>query len=139
MLDGESANVIKLVRAGVCQADDPQIATELGNIAAQKRAVTLDIEALERQLADGEKQITPDVLERFASLLASKLDGSDKRGRRDYIRLLVSRVEVGDREIRISGSKAALSRAASGVPPHMVPKAERKWRARQDSNLRPQA
>ena len=135
MLDGESANVIKLVRAGICQADDPQIATELGNIAAQKRAVILDIEALERQLADGERKITPEVLERFGALMADKLRDSDKRARRDYLRLLVSRVEVGEKEIGISGSKAALSRAASGVPPHMVPKAEREWRTRQDSNL----
>jgi hypothetical protein len=35
-LDGESANVIKLVRSGICNPDDPQIASELGNIAAQK-------------------------------------------------------------------------------------------------------
>ncbi|MFX8727495.1 hypothetical protein ABTM60_19505, partial [Acinetobacter baumannii] len=89
------ANVIKLVRAGICQADDPQIATELGNIAAQKHAVALDIEAIERQLADGEHKITPEVLEKFGALMANKLRDSEKRARRDYIRLLVNRVEVG--------------------------------------------
>lgn len=130
MRDGESANVIKLVRAGVCQADDPQIATELGNIAAQTHATTLGIEALERQLVDGELKITPDVLEKFGALMADKLRNSDKRARRDNIRLLVNHVEVGQQEIRITGSKPVLFRAASGVPPHMVPKAERGWRTR---------
>ena len=54
------------------------------------------------------------------------------------MKLLVDRVEVGNEEIRITGSKATLARAASGVATHMVPKAEREWRARQESNLWPQ-
>ena len=69
--------------------------------------------------------------------LRNKLRGQASAARRDYIRLLVDRVEVGHREIRISGSKAALSRAAIGTPPHLVPKAERKWCTRNDSNVRP--
>lgn len=137
LLDGESANVIKLVRSGLYAPDDPQIAAEIANIAAQKRAIAIDIDALERQIADGERRITPEIVEKFGSLMRNKLRGQASAARRDYIRLLVDRVEVGHREIRISGSKAALSRAAMGVPPHMVPKAERKWCAQQDSNLWP--
>ena len=34
MLEGESANVIALVRKGLMSADDPQIEKELGQIAA---------------------------------------------------------------------------------------------------------
>ena len=36
-LESESANVIRLVRNGLCNADDPQIATELAQIATQKK------------------------------------------------------------------------------------------------------
>ena len=134
LLDGESANVIKLVRSGLYAPDDPQIAAEIANIAAQKRAITVDIKALERQIDDGERRITPEIVENFGSLMRNKLRGQASAARRDYIRLLVDRVEVGHREIRISGSKAALSRAAIGTPPHLVPKAERKWCTRRDSN-----
>lgn len=57
MLDGESANVIGLVRKGLMSADDPQIAKELGQISAQKRAVAADIQVLERKLADPARAI----------------------------------------------------------------------------------
>ena len=51
MLEGESANVIALVRKGLMSADDPQIENELGQIAAQKRAVAADIDVMERKPA----------------------------------------------------------------------------------------
>lgn len=139
LLDGESANVIKLVRLGVRSAEDRQIAAELSQIDAQKKAILADIDMVERQLSDASRQITPEAVTRFGTLIDSKLNGEDDNLRRAYVRLLIDRVEVGDREIRITGSKAVLAQAASGIPPHMVPKAERKWCARQDSNLRPQA
>ena len=137
LLEGESANVIKLVRLGRIAADDPQIETELGNIAAQKRALSVDIEMTERQLNDSGRKVTPEVIARFGDLIARKLRDPKETGRRDYLRLLVGRVEVGRKEIRISGSKVPLSQMAMGMPPGMVPKAERQWRTRQDSNLWP--
>lgn len=138
LLDGESARVIKLVRSGLFEPDDPQIATEIGNIAAQKRNIAVDIESLQRQLDDGERRITPSVLEKFGALISKELRNRGSRGRRDYVRLLVDRIEVGRETIRITGSKNRLSRAAMGVPPKAVPKAEREWCALQDSNLLPQ-
>lgn len=61
--------------------------------------------------------------------------------RREYVHLLVERVEVGDKMVRITGRNAALERAvvAAQTLGAAVPKAERKWRARLDSNQRPQA
>jgi hypothetical protein len=63
--------------------------------------------------------------------------------RRDHLRALAQRVEVDGKEVRIMGSKSVLLRtlvaassaktAGFGVP-SFVPK----WRARKDSNLRPQ-
>ena len=50
--------------------DDPQIASELDNIAARKRTMSVDIETLERQLADGQRAITPEILDRFGTLIA---------------------------------------------------------------------
>jgi site-specific DNA recombinase len=132
--------VIKLVRSGVMNADDPQIATELGNIAAQKRSVDVDIDHLERQLASSALAVEPNVVERFGRLIADKLrDSDDAVIRRAYVRLLIDKVEVGREQIRITGSRRSLAKLASGAPPQLVPKAEREWRARQDSNLQLQA
>ena len=93
---------------------------------------------VERQLDAGDRRITPARLAGFGELLERKLRGPDDKVRREYVRLLV---DVGDREVRIFGRNASLERAivAAQTPGAGVPKAERKWRARQDSNLRPQA
>ena len=138
-LDGESARVIKLVRLEVLSPDDPQVAAELGNIRAQKASTQADIAVLERQLDAGDRRITPAIIARFGDLLRRKLDESDGRTRKEYIHLLVDRVEVGDREVRITGRNAMLERAImpSQTPGAPVPKAEQKWRARRDSNPRP--
>ena len=60
--------------------------------------------------------------------------------RRDHLRALAQRVEVGEREVRIIGRKSALLHtlvAASGgkSPGIGVPSFVPKWRAREDSNL----
>jgi len=83
LLEGESANVIKLVRLGRIAADDPQIETELGNIAAQKRALSVDIDMTERQLNDSGRKVTPEVVARFGELIARKLRDPKETGRRD--------------------------------------------------------
>ncbi len=136
-LDAESASVIKLVRKQILSPDDPQVEKELGQIAAQKRAVAADIDALERKLADPAKAITPVVLANFGDLISGTMRDRTNPLRQAYVDLLISRVEVGDDVVRIMGSKTALSRAASGTPPHAVPRTEREWCARQDSNLWP--
>ena len=138
-LEGESARVIKLVRSGICSPDDPQIATELASIRAQRTSIEADIVVLERQLDAGDRRITPDIIAKFGQLLDRKLRGPDPKVRREYVHLLVDKVEVGDREIRITGRNAMLERAvvASQAPEAVVPKAERKWCTRLDSNQWP--
>ena len=135
-LEGESARVIKLVRNEVLSPDDPQVATELANIRAQRVSAEANIVVLERQLDASDRRITPAVLAGFGDLLSRKLRGLDNKARREYVHLLVDQVEVGDREIRITGRNAALERAviASQTPTAPVPKAERKWCTRRDSN-----
>ncbi len=94
---------------------------------------------LELQLNASDRRITPEIVSQFGNLIRRKLSGPDPTLRREYIRLLVDRVEVGDRTIRISGSNSTLQRAvvASQTAGAEVPKAERRWRTRQDSNLWP--
>ena len=119
-------------------ADDPQIATELGNIAAQKKSVDVDIDHLERQLATSALAVAPQVVERFGRLIADKLrEPGGAANRRAYVRLLIDKIELGREQIRITGSRRSLTKLACGTPPQLVPKAEREWRTRQDSNLWP--
>ena len=133
-LEGESARVIKLVRSGICSPDDPQIATELASIRAQRINTEADIAVLERQLDAGDRRITPSIIAKFGDLLDRKLRGPDPKVRREYLHLLVDQLEVGDREIRITGRNAMLERAvvASQTLAALVPKAEPKWRTRHE-------
>lgn len=138
-LDSESARVIKLVRNEILSADDPQVATELASIRTQRASTEADISLMKRQLDNGDRQITPAIIAKFGDLLERKLRGADPKIRREYVHLLVDQVEVGDREICITGRKSTLERAVVGsqMAGAVVPKAERKWCARRDSNPRP--
>ena len=79
-------------------------------------------------------------LERFAAVFRDRLRDANKKLGKRYVRQFVERVEVGDHEIRINGSKAALANAlletnkpgTEGVPGFV-----RGWWAHKDSNLGP--
>ena len=76
------------------------------------------IAVLERQLDAGDRRITPAILTQFGDLLQRKPRGPDPKVRREYVQLLVDRVEVGNHEIRVSGRNSSLERAviASQAP-----------------------
>jgi site-specific DNA recombinase len=135
-IEAERANVIKLVRNGTCLPDDPQIADELGQLAAQSAALEQDIELLERQLDQKATRVTPARIASFGNLLCQKLRSpEEKEFRRQYVRLLVDLVEVGDSTIRITGHKNTLLAAITAETTGLVPKTVREWRTREDSNL----
>ncbi|MEQ8442527.1 MAG: recombinase family protein [Alphaproteobacteria bacterium] len=69
-------------------------------------------------------------LENFASAYRELLNGNDSKLRKEYIRLLVDRVEVDEEEIRISGSKAMLAHSlmkANNPDRGKVPSFVREW------------
>jgi site-specific DNA recombinase len=91
----------------------------------------------ERRLNAPVHSVTEGALAAFSEAIRDRLRDGPPAFRKGYLRLLVERVEVGDSEIRISGSKTALLEQAttdSPVPP-AVPIFEQEWRTRQDSNL----
>jgi site-specific DNA recombinase len=85
--------------------------------------------------------ITPQALKTFARQARKRMRTESGGYRRDHLRALAQRVEVGAKEVRILGSKSELLRtlvaaanaktAGFGVP-SFVPK----WRALRDSNPR---
>ena len=68
--------------------------------------------------------------------MRAQLDNTHSSIRRSYVRLLVDRVTVGEEQIEIRGSKAALLSAVS-VPDEIdagaVPSSIPKWRCRESS------
>ena len=140
-LEAGSARLIDLVADGHLTASDPQFSKKYAELREQTAQVTTDIIMIERQLANSERRITPELIERFAGIMRDRLNQTDPALRQFYVRSIVGRVDVGKDQIRISGSTKSLERAVGRVdskPSQLVPSIEREWCALQDSNLRPQ-
>ena len=102
-----------------------------------RRAEAVD---LEKRMGNGEPAITPDKIAAFAALLSDKLRNGQPDIKQAYVRLIMREVSVGDKEIRISGSKAIPARATSDGFHKAAPEVlsfVRDWRAGKDSNPRP--
>jgi site-specific DNA recombinase len=80
--------------------------------------------------------ITPDRLEAFSRLLRDKLESGDIQARKDYLRSVISQIEVDDAKIRIIGDKATLAAVIAGRQAQgaNVRGFVRKWRAGQNKN-----
>ena len=86
-------------------------------------------------------EITPERIANLSVSVQDALRNGDAHLRRTYLGMFVRRIDVGDEEIRLCGSKITLPRAASlggdfrslGIVPSFV----RNWRARKDSNFQP--
>jgi site-specific DNA recombinase len=83
--------------------------------------------------------INSETIDAFARLMSDKLNAGDTDTRKGYIRSIIDAVEVDDRAIRIVGSKDLLQAAVAGKQTENgnVRGFVRKWRARNDSNVRP--
>ena len=78
----------------------------------------------------------------FARVARKRIQLTGGGYRRDHLRALAQRIEVADKEVRIMGSKSELLRtlvaASSGKSAtNGVQSSVLKWRARNDSNVRP--
>jgi site-specific DNA recombinase len=94
----------------------------------------------ERRINAPIEQITPDQIDGFARALRKRLRDGAPAFRKTYLRQFIDHIEVGEREIRISGPKAMLlEQASAGVdsPVPAVRTFEQVWCAREDSNSQP--
>jgi len=117
---------------------EPVFANMLSEINGRLASLTGTIDSLERQIGKTTKQVTPEMVDAFAGLVRERLRGEDPAIRKAYVALFVSKVEIDQKEIRISGSTRMLERAVGKTDPvirGMVPIFDRKWCRLQDSNL----
>ena len=140
--EGALNRLYELVEQGLASPSDRDFAERLTHHRQRIAALSADIASLERQLASTQRRITPDVVGRFGKLLSDGLRAKNPALRQAYTRLLIDEVIVEDDQIHIRGSRKALERAVIATAAGSrtkVPSFAREWRARQDSNLRPQA
>ncbi len=133
----------------LCEAVETQAIPVDGFLRRRFERIQKDREETHRLIAMKEQRLDASLqpvsakhLQTFSQAVRNRLENGPPAFRKAYVGYLVDRVEVGDGEIRISGSTAHLAaQAAKGGrqsnPP--VRSFEKGWRARQDSNLRPLA
>ena len=98
------------------------------------------VSSLDRRRTFPKEMLSRRNVERFTGAVRTQFRNPDSKLRKSYVRQFVSRVDVSDKEIRISGPKTALLDGLAGetkYPAGKVPSFDREWWARQDSNLRP--
>ena len=83
--------------------------------------------------------INAEKIDAFMRLMNAKLKAGDTNACKGYINSIIDAVEVDDQAIRIIGSKDILRAAIAGKQTENgnVRGLVRKWRARNDSNVRP--
>ena len=129
------SRLYRAIEEGVVELD-PDLKTRIQSLKQERNLAETAIEQI-LDTASTRTQITPNRLAVFSALVRDKLENGDIHARKAYLRAVVSRIEVGDKNIRIIGEKTALERAVTttltgGIP---VSGLVRKWCTRQDSNL----
>jgi site-specific DNA recombinase len=110
-------------------------------VEAERDEVLHLIAALEKHRDVPRHLLTKRNIERFATAARARLRNENARLRKGYMRQLISRIEVGDRQIRVSGPESALANGvmdsgsgpAAGVPSFV----QGWWRTQSQSNPSP--
>ncbi len=131
------ARLYRAIEDGVVELD----ADLKDRIQAIKQERDLAETAIERitDTAASRTQITPARLAAFSDLMRDKLDTGDIHARKAYLRAVISRIEVGDENIRIIGEKSNLEKAVGTTLTGKIPVSGlvRKWCTQLDSNQWP--
>lgn len=123
-------------------------AADLSPSARRKRLIRIDGRKIDCQASErirhpnARRRALGRALKTFVSQARKRMRTESGGYRRDHLRALAQRIEVDAKEVRIMGSKSMLLRtlvAASGAKTagFGVPSSVPKWRARNDSNVRP--
>lgn len=129
------SRLINMVASGLMDEGDPEFREQVTVQKLRRDETARQIEETRRLLASGAPNITPEKIERVARLLNDKLHNGPPDLRQAYARLMIDEVRVTKNEIRISGSKSVLARAASeggDIPAPAVLSFVQEWRARKE-------
>ena len=139
--EGKLTRLYAAIESGLADLEDANLKGRLAELKQIRDAARADADRAEARLSGVHATPTPEQVRALATAARRKLRQPSSGFRRHHLHLLAQRIEVDEEEVRIMGSKTALlaalapkgvETAANGVP-SFVPK----WRARNDSNVRP--
>ena len=130
------------IEAGIADLDDPALKERIAGLKVIRDQARADADRAQALLdSPGQSVVSPAMIRGFSQCARERIRGSEGGYRRDHLRALAQRVEVGDDAIRIMGSKTELLRTLiSGQGRQSVaigvPRSGLKWRRGWDSNPR---
>ena len=131
------------IEDGLAASSEEGLKDRIAELAAIRDEARADAERAEAAIEKLGPTLTPERLERFAQAARERMRAPDGSYRREHLRAVAQRVEViSTSEIKIMGSRTELLRtlAASGGEESAILRVRSfkpKWRARNDSNVRP--
>lgn len=131
------------IEDGLAASSEEGLKDRIAELAAIRDEARADAERAEAAIEKLGPTLTPERLERFAQAARERMRAPDGSYRREHLRTVAQRVEViSTSEIKIMGSRTELLRtlAASGGQESAILRVRSfkpKWRARNDSNVRP--
>ena len=139
-LDKQVIEGLKLYLAienGVIELDD-DIKGRIGSLKERRDIIEASLARITQNIG-ANVELDSDRIAKFSDLMQRKLDDGDVKTRRTYLSSVIDRIEVDDDAIRVFGRKDVLADAIAGrnSPAGNVSGFVRKWRARNDSNVRP--
>lgn len=139
-ISGTEEKLARLYRAiehGIVELD-AQLGERIAALKIERDLAKASLERIASQAA-ARNAVTPEKLEAFGRLMDEKIATGDVQARKAYLRTVIDRIEVDDHAVRIIGDKASLAAviAGQGSAAKNVRGFVRKWRARNDSNVRP--
>ncbi|MBN9567089.1 MAG: recombinase family protein [Alphaproteobacteria bacterium] len=141
--DAKLTRLYAAIEDGVADARDENLKGRLAELRAIRDSARADVERAEGKGRAQPIEITPEALAKFTGEARRKLRTEDGGYRRHIVQAIAQRVDVGDSEVRITGSKVRLLRTliASGGVAGTVEREVRafvpNWLPGPDSNQRP--
>ncbi|MFN5824995.1 MAG: recombinase family protein, partial [Sphingomonadales bacterium] len=115
---------------------DDELTERIARLKAERDIARGSLDRIKSNLT-AKAAITPAKIDQFTKLMRERLREGEVSARKAWLGSLIQKIEVDDQEIRISGSKEALSTALTGPLGQRPPVLGfvRKWRTQEDSNL----
>jgi site-specific DNA recombinase len=141
--DGKLTRLYAAIEVGIADPKDENLKGRLAELKSIRDAAQADVARLDGKGRTSPIEITPNIVRKFAAEARRKMRTDQGGYRRHHIQALAQRVDVGEAEIRITGSKLTLLRtlvASGGVvgtATNDVRSFVPKWLPGPDSNQRP--
>ncbi len=131
------SRLYRAIEEGIVELDD-QLKDRIKALKAERDLAQVSLDRIAQQF-ESRTAVTPDRVTAFTNLMRDKIDNGDAQAKKAYLRAVISEIRVDDDKISIIGDKSALAAVIAGQNNgnSNVSGFVRKWRARNDSNVRP--